>query len=531
MNALFSSALGVARPVFDFVLAHKIASVAIGIALVFGGSIALNTLGGGQNGEDVESLRAVDIRSVYSLSSESGSVPAFGTVRSESEASVRAEASGEITALYYTLGDRVSAGAPVAEIKNASERAALRQAEAALAKVQGSARPEQIAILDANVLSAEASLNAALSSARNALASGFQAIDDAIRVKTDGMFSNPATNPTFLVSTSDSQLVLSLQNTRPQMGNVLQRYEASLSATIGGDAAVLTNALLTAEADLALVRSYLDTLADALGKAIPGQTITATTIATYQSNTSTARSSVTSALGTLVSARDTLAARVSALEVARQNQEQGVVGGQREDVESAQAGVAAARAALERTILRSPISGTLNALPITRGNFISAGSVAFTVANNNALEIIAYVSESDARSVVAGARVLIDGVPRGAVTRISPAADPQTRRIEVRVGVNEDAGLINGQGVSLSIEREEGPDENAPLSVPLTAIKIEPNRTVVFSVNEEGALEAHEVVLGDVRGDRVVVEGILADLFIVVDARGLREGQKVSVRE
>lgn len=503
-------------------------------------------LGGANEGDEGSQLRTVSLQSVESLSTGTTSVSAFGNVRSVSEASVRAESSGEVTVVYYSLGDRVTAGAPVAEIRNASERASVAQADAALSaaranleKVTGGARPEQRAILESQLVSAEASFAAAKGAAENAVLSAYAAIDDAVRAKADAMFSNPTTpNPSFIPLVSDTQLAINVENLRPTIQTIIARQQGEDAASFPFDAPTLSAELATVEEELRLVRAFLDALLVALGRAVPSQQVSSAEITAYQSSVSGARTAVTASLGGTISARESLAARLSGLEVARSTLEQGVVGGQTEDVASteaavrqAEASLAVARASLERTILRAPISGTLNTLSVLRGNFISAGSPAFTVANNAALEVVAYVSDGDMRSITPGASVVISGDARGVVTRLAPAADPVTRRVEVQIGVTEQGTVVNGQSVSITIQKSDMAEDSASLIIPITAVKIEPGRTVVFSVDEESRLVARPVELGALLGERVeIAGGISKDTDIVLDARGLREGQSVIVR-
>jgi hypothetical protein len=55
---------------------------------------------------------------------------------------------------------------------------------------------------------------------------------------------------------------------------------------------------------------------------------------------------------------------------------------------------------------------------------------------------------------------------------------------------------------------------------------------VVFSIGEDGRLLSHSVQIGDVRGDRIeVLTPLPQELRIVTDARGLSEGQKVTVAD
>ena len=89
------------------------------------------------NGESAEKenerLPEVSLISVYDLRATLPPLSLIGTVRSETEATALAEASGQITRIAVTLGSSVSAGTIIAEIENAVARAQVLQAEGALA--------------------------------------------------------------------------------------------------------------------------------------------------------------------------------------------------------------------------------------------------------------------------------------------------------------------------------------------------------------------------------------------------------------
>ena len=64
--------------------------------------------------------------------------------------------------------------------------------------------------------------------------------------------------------------------------------------------------------------------------------------------------------------------------------------------------------------------------------------------------------------------------------------------------------------------------------LPISTIKIEANRTVVFIV-EDNVLVAIPVKTGSILGGSIVIdEGITLDMSIVLDARGLKEGNKIN---
>lgn len=491
--------------------------------------------------------RFVDLKSIAELSSNQPTLSLVGIVQSISEATVRAEKSGQVVSVNRSLGDSVAAGTVVASIENASESAAVLSAQgsvdaaqAALAKVSGGTREEQKAILQASVETSQSGYVSAQSGAVNALLSAYSAVDGAIRGSADSMFSNPESfTPQFNIQNPDSQLTTNINNTRIAMGPILTR-EATVSKTISISADLVTE-LDKTETEIRTVREFLDQIIRALNAAIPSQSVSASTIVSFQTSATAARASLNGTLSSISAAKENLAAKKQGITIAEKSLEQGVTGGQPEDIAAAQAGLkqaqgglAAARANLEKSYIRAPISGTINSFSVKRGDYVQQTSPVLTVANNGALEIIAYVTENDAKDVAVGSKVTIEEGVTGVITRVAPALDPVTKKIEVRIGVsNGDASLVNGQSVSIAVTRANARIDSkiSKISVPIAAIKIGSDRTVVFTVDAEMKLVANDVVVGSLLGDRVVItEGATTDMVIVTDARGLREGQVVTTK-
>lgn len=490
--------------------------------------------------------RSVAVRSVAELSGVASLLPVVGIVTSQSEAEVRTETSGEIIRLYRELGDSVGAGEIIAEMDNSRERAAVLQSEgvadaarAALAKVTRGARDEQVDILESGVASSETSLAAAKTSAVNALLSAYATVDETLRRKTDPMFNNPdSSNPTLIVQTTDSQAAGDAASMRVRLGGTLDRQSA-LAATISAQDD-LEGELNRTAAELREVRTFLDRLALALNRAVASQSTSETTIATYKLDANTARSTISSTISSLTSAVDTLASRRAALTVAQSQLEQGVVGDESDiaaaeaNLKQAQGALAAARANLEKTIVRAPISGTINSLSLERGDFVSAQTPAAIIANNRALEVVAQVTEGDAAELTVGSETSVTGPDgaayKGIITKIAPAIDPVTKKLEVRIGLSEATPLINGAAVTVELRREAKVTASGPLVIPLSALKIGTSAASIFTVEPDGTLLAHTVTLGTLLGDRVVVvSGLEPSMRIVTDARGLKAGQKVTV--
>ena len=519
----------------------KVSAAIAALVLVIGGIAYVATRSNPEVTPELQ-IHSVEVKSVAELSSAATPLSLVGSVTSQSEATVRAEKSGQIVRVNTSLGNSIGAGAVAAEIENASERAAVLQADAGLdaaqanlAKVTGGVRTEQRSILEANVTAAVSAVESARSGALSALLSAYATMDTGILATTDKLFTNPgSTNSRFNITTSDARLTIQIETARDILTAYLAR-EASVSDSMSVSSDLAAE-IATTQMEVRAARNFLDLIVSALNKAIPSSSASSAQIATYLAEATAVRTALTTTLTALSGATQSLSSSQTALEVARTNLEQGVTGGQPEDVaaakaavKQAQGGLAAARANLEKSIIRAPISGTVNSFSLKRGDYVQVTAPVLTIANNGSLEVVTYVSENDAREIAVGQSVTIEQAS-GVVTRIAPALDPVTKKIEVRIGVNNPKGLINGQSVLVSIVRTRAVSGGTDrITIPIAAVKVEAERTIVFTV-EDDILVAHEVELGTLLGERVVISaGLTPDMRIVVDARGLREGEKVEI--
>jgi RND family efflux transporter MFP subunit len=465
-----------------------------------------------------ESTPEVSLASVADLTRGGSSLSVAGTVESQTEATVRAEKGGEITRVNYALGDTVSAGAVVAEIDNAAERAAELQAEGAV----------QAATAAANT--SATSLSATKDSTVATLLSSYGTVEKVVHTDTDPLFTNPdGTDIKFNVQSADSQAVNNSINGRVAMGAILAREEQRAAALSSSDD-LIAEAMKT-EAELKTVRDYLDNVIRALNSGVSSASVSDSAIATYKATAAASRSSVTSALSTLIATRQGLE---NAQKAAAQGE--GTISSTQAALTQAQGTLAAAKANLEKSIIRAPISGTINSLDLKLGDYVQSLAPVLTVANNGALEVTSYVTAEDAPRIAVGDKADVDGVG-GTVTRIAPALDPLTKKIEVRIGLPATAAnsLINGQSVVVTFTKPAAAPAQpvtGPLVVPISALKIGSDAIMVFTVSTSSTLVPHEVKLGALMGDRVEIQsGVTQDMIIVTDARGLQAGETVLVRQ
>jgi multidrug efflux pump subunit AcrA (membrane-fusion protein) len=488
--------------------------------------------------QEIKNLpRAVTLASVSELSAKSSLVPLLGTVTSRSEATVRAETGGQLRVVYKRLGDYVVAGQIIAEFENSGERASVTAAEGGYEQAKAARDIARI-----NKGSSDTGLVEAKTSALNTLASTYNTLDDAIRVKSDSLFSNPDNdNIEFLPTVPDQALTLKIVRTRTALEKVLTaRAERNKVVTQDTD---LINELTTLETETKQIKAYLDDVASALSKAIPNGAYTQTVLDGAKVSVNIARSSVSGSLSSITGSRSALNASIASSQIAKTNYGDGTSASSASadaQVKSALGNYQGALARLEKTIVRSPISGTLNSLSVETGDYIAPYTEIGVVSNNGALEILAYGTEEDARQIEAGAKVTIENGATGIVTKIASALDPKTKKIEVRIGITSGAkGLVNGQSARVEIARPNALVQSAStkIEIPIAALKITPQGSFVFTVDKEsassteGTLVAHQVTEGALLGDKIqILEGVTSDMVIVTDARGLKEGKTVTIK-
>ncbi len=445
-----------------------------------------------------DSLPTVTLAPVASLSSSGSGVDVIGTVRSESEADILAQASGSVQAVHTSLGASVPAGYVLAELENDSERAVVLQAEGSY---------------DAAIAARSAkSLPDVQASAQDTYQSAYTTLDTVLENDIDVFFGSPTPyGPTFLINAAGDPV--SFSHRRAALDPVMDAWRAKLSTADNQDPQDLLDEAYETTQTYSL---FLTDIAAAANQR--DSNVTADQIAALAAG----RANVDGLLATLSAARSTYLTSST-----------GATASADASVKQALGTLNAAKANLEKTLVRAPIAGTVNFFSLHIGDYVTMLSHVATVAQNGALEIVAYVSGDERDLLTVGAKVPVEGEVMGIITSVSPALNPETKQIEVHIAVEDKNNLENGESVRITLINPTaiGTTTSAgPLMLPLTSLKLTPSARVVFSVGEDGRLIAHPVEIGDVRGDRIeIVTALPGDLRIVTDARGLSEGEKVSV--
>lgn len=520
-------------------LTKKILVLVIPALIVF---LIIKSLGSEEVSEPInKSPKVVKVAFVSDLSNNDSPVPLLGTVTSTSEATIRSETSGKLTRVYKKIGDNVVAGQVIAEFENSAERAALLQAEGAYDQAKA-ARAVSSVNSNINNSSIDATLAESKISALNTISNAYITMDDIVRVKTDESFSNPRNyDVKFKVSVPDVKLVYSIETSRRSIEEMLNKRESrNKILTENND---LIQELNTVQNEAQIVKDYLDLLATAYSKALVDNNYSKNYIDGASATVSSTRNSISSSISSISTSRTNLRNSITAKETSEKtiNDEGSSAAVAQADAQlkSALGNYNAALSRLSKTVIRSPISGTINSISIQTGDFVSAFTEVAVVSNNGALEVISYVTEDDARRISVGGSVLIDGVIKGVVTSVASGIDPKTKKIEVRIGILENKSeLINGQSVRVEVSNNSNLSsgskikDSKPIQIPIAALKLTPQGAFVFTVSSTSTLTYIPVKEGAILGDEIqILGGLENNMSIVTDVRGLKEGMVVEVKQ
>jgi multidrug efflux pump subunit AcrA (membrane-fusion protein) len=328
---------------------------------------------------------------------------------------VGAQTSGMVTAILVEEGTQVAAGDILVRLDDADAQLALRQAEAALtaaeaqvARTKVGARPEEIAVAEAQVLAAQTVISETLAQrdqlsagASNAeIAAAEAAVAAAQAQQLAARQQHDETMKCYDVQMPDG----STQETCPLLGPMEEQARQALHAA--------NEALAAAEAQLEAAKS-----------GIWAQ-----------------RRAVDASVTTVTAQYDIAVAQLELLKAGVLPQDVAIA---EAAVAQAQVTVEAAQVALARTTITAPFAGTVTSVAIRRGEFIAPGQPLITLGDLNTLHIeTTDLDEIDVARIAEGqtATLTFDAVPditlTGQITHIALMAELGTGGVNYTVVID-----------------------------------------------------------------------------------------------
>lgn len=435
---------------------------------------------------------------------------------------------GRVSRVYVKVGDVVQAGRTLAETENGDLRAAVLQRQAALetaqadlTAIQNGARPERVAILQAEIHSKTVVLARAQEALVDALKDSFVESEDAVRNVFDQFVDNPRTAPQLKFFVTDSILELRTENARLSIEQELTDWQLdSVAITASGN---LSLAISETQGRLEKVRSLLADANAALNRGVPSGTVSESDIAGYITDIAASRSSLNATISSLTSAITSEKNAQAGLEVAKKNLALEQVGGSTEDVaaqaarvKAAEADLASARAQLGKTLITAPFSGTITTVDAEVGESVSSGGGAISMIGKGSLQIESFVPEINLALIAVGNKgtITLDAygsdVPfLATLVSIDPAETIKdgvsTYRAILEFDV-QDQRIRSGMTASVLITTQE---KEGVISIPVGAVERKDGKTFAKVLIENEPVE-REVELGAVSsmGNVEIVSGL-----------------------
>ncbi len=469
--------------------------------------------------EDNERVVGVRVSTAGEIAGQT-SLSLLGSVRAANEVALTTERSGTVTRVYTTLGAKVFAGQTILELSNASERAALLQAEGAYEAALAASAQSGVSLDEAKT-----SRDAVVLSIESSLTNSYSVMSDIIFNTVDAFYSNPDSGIIGVRINSRGQAEY-LNSERKDFQTILLAGSPSLSSTETDEI------LQSLEASISIARRLLALLDTFIILASDESNLNAFTeieINSLRDSLATARTRLLADINTLESKKTSLASADDAIARASISASGGNSSVADAQVKQALGALRAAEANYAKTIIRSPIAGSINKLDIKVGQFVGANLVVAEVANNQALEIVTYVSDSELGLLKLGDTLTLGELGTGTVIAIAPAVDQISKKTEVRL--TTEAGVVkSGETVRLSKSvTNTNAGSDALVTIPLTAVKFEGTNGSILQV-ESDVLVKKDIEIRTIRGSSVqVTTGLGTNDEFVVDVRGLSAGTKVTV--
>lgn len=351
-------------------------------------------------------------------------VRTHGTISSAQNVDLSFDRGGRIVKVFVQVGQKVSAGQQLITLENSAEAAQLSGAEAALKQRAAGATPEQIAISQAAVDAAKAALqenpdgsSLIITQAKQneviALGQISPVLDGALSqadeiVSVDNPFANESIRDSLSIK-DKSHLYAAVAQYGTAKKSIAD-FRTSLAAladnSTAAEVSASANSALKALTDTA---TLLTDVSDALNASLAQGGLAQPTLDNKKAAILSTRSAVTAQYAAVQSkiqaidgAASTLAQRQAAYNQAVATLKSSSDPVRAVDLAPLEAAVSAARANFSKTILRSPVSGTVSRNDAKLGGVASANVPLVSVINTDKFQIETYVAENDIGKIKVG---------------------------------------------------------------------------------------------------------------------------------
>jgi len=182
--------------------------------------------------------------------------------------------------------------------------------------------------------------------------------------------------------------------------------------------------------------------------------------------------------------------------------------------------------------IKSTINGTVTQINAKEGNLINPGQVLITIENNDQIIIKTNLSPKEAEFIKIGDLVEINynkAKTQGTITNISPTLNPQTRKVEVEIAVEENSKIdINAIVKVKFIAKKEN-----TFFIPLNSIVLINGEKNIRYLDNKNQVKYKKVEIGELFNEEIeIISGIKkGDKIITTTEIFLQEKETVKIKQ
>lgn len=201
------------------------------------------------------------------------------------------------------------------------------------------------------------------------------------------------------------------------------------------------------------------------------------------------------------------------------------------NLEAAQAALADARLALDRTAIRAPFAGVLERRPVEIGDYVDVGDEVAMVIEQDPFLVIGDVAETEIGSLAVGmagtARLVTGEEVAGRLRYVASMADPATRTFRVELAVpNPDGRFAANVSATLRLPLERVPAHKVSSAL---LVLDDAGRMGVRAVDATGVVRFHPAMVVRSAADAVWLAGLPERLRLITVGQGfVTSGQAVT---
>ena len=462
----------------------------------------------------------------------------YGQVVSVTGIDVVPEINGVVTRVNKRLGSTVRPGDVVIELQNTTQaqqtaqaRASVAQAQASLAKLTKDADESTRSQAQSGLVAAQSALVQTQQNTLGSLDNLYAGLQGLVTSELDVQFFTNV-NTDF----PDVKFDIDIENDAIALGQVRRGVSDGFDLERSYDD--VDKAVVQFKERVTEVRNLTQAIRSEIDKLEVDSGLSQNTIDSWVADLARVQNQSSEFKAQASTLESQLANQRQAVITAKLQVEDVVEGADREDILSAEASVAQAEAGLlsaqiafDKTRIQAPVFGTISEISTRVGQLVGPGSVAFSIANENALRIDANVATKEAQLLSIGDKVLVDNSFEGTISVIAPSVDQNTGRVAVQVLLNnQEATVVSGSGVGMVFNPQASDKQTSQdIVVPIESVFVRSNESYVYVLKDNKAVP-RKIVTDSLFGESIEVsEGLSSDDVLVLSARGVKDNQVVEV--